>query len=100
LKQKINDELNLEIDLFTCKEDEFIYLYLALGYEVKKELQNAFYMGYTKRDIKNKRPFMTHKEEKLGYTTLEIHPLDVYDNRDYIKTILQQNRSANETAKR
>jgi hypothetical protein len=99
LKQEINDKLNLEIDLFNCKEDEFIYLYLALGYEVKKELQNAFYTGYTKRIIKNKRPFMTHKEE-IGYITLEIHPLDVYENREYIKTILQQNRSKNETAKR
>jgi hypothetical protein len=99
LKQEINDKLNLEIDLFNCKEDEFIYLYLALGYEVKKELQNAFYAGYTKRIIENKRPFMTHKEE-IGYITLEIHPLDVYENREYIKTILQQNRSKNETAKR
>lgn len=99
MKQEINDKLNLEIDLFNCKEDEFIYLYLALGYEVKKELQNAFYAGYTKRIIENKRPFMTHKEE-IGYTTLEIHPLDVYENREYIKTILQQNRSKNETAKR
>jgi hypothetical protein len=99
LKQEINDKLNLEIDLFNCKEDEFIYLYLALGYEVKKELQNAFYMGYTRRIIENKRPFMTHKEE-IGYITLEIHPLDVYENREYIKTILQQNRSKNETAKR
>ena len=99
MKQEINDKLNLEIDLFNCKEDEFIYLYLALGYEVKKELQNAFYMGYTRRIIQNKRPFMTHKEE-IGYITLEIHPLDVYDNREYIKTILQQNRSENDTAKR
>lgn len=99
MKQEINDKLNLEIDLFNCKEDEFIYLYLALGYEVKKELQNAFYAGYTKRIIENKRPFMTHKEE-IGYITLEIHPLDVYENREYIKTILQQNRSKNETAKR
>jgi len=99
LKQEINDKLNLEIDLFNCKEDEFIYLYLALGYKVKKELQNAFYAGYTKRIIENKRPFMTHKEE-IGYITLEIHPLDVYENREYIKTILQQNRSKNETAKR
>ena len=100
MNQEINDKLNLEIDLFTCTQDEFIYFYLGLTYEVKKQLSNAFYKGYTSREIENKRPFITHKEEKLGYTTLEIHPLDVYDNRDYIKSILQQNRSENETAKR
>ncbi len=87
--QKINQELNLEIDLFNCSEDEFIYFYLGLTYEVKKQLSNAFYKGYTSRKIANKRPFMTHKEES-GVTRLEIHPLDVYENRGYIKTILRQ----------
>ena len=89
MTQKINKELNLEVDIFNCSEDEFIYFYLGLSYEVKKRLSNAFYKGYYKRIIKNKRPFVIHKQD-VGYTTLEIHPLDVFMNRDYIKDILRQ----------
>ena len=97
MNQKINKDLNLEIDLFACNEDEFIYFYLGLTYEVKKQLENAFYKGYTSKKIANKRPFMTHKEES-GVTRLNIHPLDVFENRGFIKTILH--RSNYEIAKR
>lgn len=92
MKQKINKELNLEIDLFSCTEDEFIYFYLGLSYEVKKRLSNAFYQGFTSKAIKNKRPFLTHKTD-IGYTVLEINPLDVYENRDYIQTILRKGKA-------
>jgi len=91
MKQKMDKYGNLTISLFDILDQQddakFIYFYLALDRPIKKIIENAFYVAYTKKLLDKENPEIIHHEEN-GLTHIEVHPKDIIRNIEIIKKIL------------
>ena len=91
MEQKIDKYGNLTISLFDILDQQddarFIYFYLGLDRHIKKIIENAFYVAYTKKLLDKQNPEIIHHEEN-GVTHIEVHPQDIIKNIEIIKKIM------------
>jgi hypothetical protein len=74
----------LDVDV-TLQEDrdQFRYLYLALSYQIKKRIENAFYKALTKGLVQRNHDVVVQKKD--GINIIQVHVEDVLDNINIIK---------------
>jgi len=91
MKQTIDKHGNLTVTLFDiCDQQDdakFMYFYLGLDKNIKKIIENAFYVAYTKKLLDRQNPKIIHHEEN-GVTHIEVHPQDIIRNIEIIKKIM------------
>ena len=62
---------------------KFFFLYYALDYDVRTQIENAFYRALTQGLIERKEPVVVQKKGGINY--IRVHVNDILDNINIIK---------------
>lgn len=91
MKMDLTKDGILHINLFDIEvqeeEDQFIYYYLGLSRNVKKQFENAYFQAYHNN-------LLTESDVKIIHTItdnityIEVHPNDILKNLKIIKSIM------------
>ena len=93
MKQTLSRSGKLSIDLLNAdmdskqERDKFTYFYLALDYDVRKCIENAFYKALSQRLVERKQSVIIQKNGSVNY--IRVHVNDIMDNLTIIKHLIE-----------
>jgi len=77
----------LDVDITRQEErDQFCYLYMALEYNVRKKIENAYYKALSQRLVERKNDVVVQKQGGINY--IRVHVNDILDNINIIKHLI------------
>lgn len=84
----------LDVDVDQQEErDQFCYLYLALEYNVRKKIENAYYKALSQGLVERKNDVVVQKKDGINY--IRVHVNDILDNINIIKHLIEPTREDN-----
>ena len=69
------------------ERDKFTYFYVALDYDVRKRIENAFYKALTQGLIERNQKVLVQKKDGINY--IRVHVEDILDNINIIKHLIE-----------
>lgn len=93
INQKLTSNGCLSISLLDVntdvqeERDKFAYFYIALDYDVRKRIENAFYMALHKRLVVRNHKVLVQKQDGINY--IRVHVEDILDNINIIKHLIE-----------
>ncbi len=86
MKQKLTEDLKLQISLFDVEDEEdqeqFKVYWMLLNYDVKKKIQNAYYRALVNQAVERKYSMINHEHNGVAY--IELDPREILDNINVI----------------
>ena len=78
----------LDVDIeVPAERDQFGYLYLALEYNVRKKIENAYYKALSQGLIVRREDVVVQRRDGINY--ISVHVNDILSNINIIKHLIE-----------